>query len=454
MTHLAQLVKTLSDVQLPVEYWDVRIEDTFETNIQLLNGEVVTCSSSPSVGAFIRVRKEGFWFYESTTDLSQLKSTLENLSRKSVHNVVQSGKFEPAPAKLYSAIHSAEAKFSAVPLERKLQLCQHYDRLLADQRNVKTRIIRYKDVYKVKSFLNSVGTQFEYDFNQGGATGVFVLKEQERLFEDVARIYASKFEDLKGKEGVFKSAVDEGQLFLNAPAIDPGKYKVILDSECTGVFTHESFGHKSEADGMVGNAEALQEWKLGKKIASDNLTIVDYGAHAGTSGYCPIDDEGTPARKNYLIKNGILTGRLHSRDTAGHLNEEPTGNARALNFEFEPIVRMTSTYIEPGSESIHEILPRMQGAILVEGVRHGSGLSTFTIAPTRGYRIGANGSKEPVRLTVISGSVFETLKNIEAVSSDFHLHNSAIGGCGKMDQAPLPVADGGPFVVVSEMQVS
>ncbi len=199
---------------------------------------------------------------------------------------------------------------------------------------------------------------------------------------------------------------------------------------------------------------ALKEWEIGKKIGSECLTIVDFGGLERTSGYCPIDDEGTYAQKNYLIKSGILTGRLHSLETAVQLDERPTGNSRAMSFEWEPIVRMTSTYIEPGREPVAKILERCEGALLVQGIKHGSGLSTFTIAPYRGYLIGANGKRDPVRLTVISGSVFETLRNAEAVSSDFQLHSSAVGGCGKMEQWPLPVSDGGPFVLVKEMQVS
>jgi len=448
------LLKDLSDLKLPVEYWDVRIEDTFEANLHVINGEVVTCSSSPSVGAFVRVRKNGFWLYESTTNLNHLRSTLEKLSRQSVKNVGARHPFNPAEPNSFVAITASNTNFSAVPLERKLQLVQHYDLLLANMENVANRTVRYKDVYRIKSFLNSVGTQFEFDFNQGGLACVFTLKDQDHLFEDMMRLYGTKFDELEDHDSALRASVEESRRFLHAPAIQPGKYKVILDPEVTGVFTHESFGHKSEADFMLGNAKALEEWKLGKKIGSDNLTIVDYGVQPGTSGHCPIDDDGTPAQKNYLIKNGVLAGRLHSRETAGRLGEKPTGNSRAINFEFEPIVRMTATYIEPGNEPISAMLPRLQGAILVEGVRHGSGLSTFTIAPTRGYRIGANGSKDPVRLTVLSGSVFETLQNIEAVSSDFHLHSSAIGGCGKMEQWPLPVADGGPYVVVSGMQVS
>lgn len=452
MSYIKKLLSDLSGLKLNCEYWDVRIEDSFATAVDIVDGEITTCTSSPSLGAFLRVKKDGFWLYESTTELDQLKTSLEKLSQKSTP-VKSKQNYRPQRQEPYFNIASSSTKFSSIPLEEKLNLVKKYSEVLRSNKKASSTDVRYRDIYKVKSFLNSVGTQFEFDFNSAGVRYYYTLSENGQIFQDGSSIYGSHFPLLINQESKLKQSMAESEKFLHAPSVTPGKYKVLLDSEVTGVFTHESFGHKSEADFMLGNPEALAEWKLGSKIAADNLTIVDYGGHAGTSGYCPIDDDGTPAQKNYLIKDGVLTGRLHSFETATELDEKPTGNSRAMNFEFEPIVRMTSTYIEPGTESLDSILKRSEGALLVEGVKHGSGLSTFTIAPTRGYKIGPNGKREPVRLAVISGSVFDTLKNIEAISSDFHLHSSAIGGCGKMEQWPLPVSDGGPYVLINEMQV-
>jgi TldD protein len=205
---------------------------------------------------------------------------------------------------------------------------------------------------------------------------------------------------------------------------------------------------------MMGDPEATKEWKLGSIIGSSCLSIVDYGTHDNTSGYCPIDDEGTLTEKTYLIKDGILTGRLHSTHTANVLEEKATGNARAINFEYEPIVRMTSTYIEGGATSFHELLKQAEGGIYIQNYKHGSGSSTFTIAPIRAYKICDGKLAVPVRVSVISGSVFETLKKIAVCGEDFSLKSSAFGGCGKMEQAPLPVAFGGPSILISEMQIS
>ncbi len=454
MAQLAALKAQLSGLKLPVEYWDVRIEDTFETVIAITDGEITTCSASPSLGAFVRVRKGGFWFYESTTDIAKLRETVERLANQKVPGATSTIPYSAKKENSYYALNAIDSRFSAVPLADKINLLKGVGEIAKSHPKAASVILHYKDVYKVKSFLNSVGTEYEYDFNQGTFYVRYTLKDGENLFQDRFSGYASKFGDLKSYESEILPAMKESERFLTAPAITPGKYSVLMDSEVAGVFTHESFGHKSEADFMVGNPDSLAEWKLGKKIAAECLSIVDYGLHPNTSGWCPIDDDGTPAKKNYLIKDGVLTGRLHSRETAAELKEEPTGNSRAMNFEWEPIVRMTSTYIEAGKESIDEILKRSEGAILLEGYKHGSGLSTFTVAPSRGYRIGKNGTREPVRVTVLSGSVFETLANVEAVSKEFVLHSNAIGGCGKNSQWPLPVADGGPYVLVKNMQVS
>ena len=204
---------------------------------------------------------------------------------------------------------------------------------------------------------------------------------------------------------------------------------------------------------MLGDERMKDAWQIGTKVAAANVSIVDEGLTPDITGYHPIDDEGVPSQKTYLIKDGILQGRLHSLTTAAELGEAPTGNARAMNFEFEPIVRMTNTYIEPGNQSFDEMIRGIDQAIYLEGVKHGSGLSTFTIAPLRAYWIRNGKIADPVKVSVVSGTVFETLMQIEGLSDGVTIHSSAFGGCGKNDQFPLEISDGGPAIVVSKMQV-
>lgn len=434
---------------------DVRIERTQSSGFYFKNGELISATERPVLGAFIRIHHHGSWFYSSTTAVTNLTAEINKLIEQANAGKKSSNTYVvPENNGAHHLINKSADAFSKIPLETKVKLGESYLPLISKIENLKESNIRYTDIYKEKFYKSSVGTEFSYDFNQAGFGFSGTLKKGEELFDDGFRKYVSKFSDLSSLHNEVLDYFTEAQRFLEAKSITPGKYKVVLSPEITGVFTHESFGHKSEADFMMGDPEATKEWKLGSTIGASCLSIVDTGVHDNTSGYCPIDDEGTLAKKTYLIKDGVLTGRLHSTHTANVLEEAPTGNARALNFEYEPIVRMTSTYIEGGNVPFNDLLKQAEGGVYFYNFKHGSGGSTFTIAPVRAYMIRGGKLAEPVRVSVLSGSVFETLKLIEACGDDFHLESSAFGGCGKMEQSPLPVADGGPSILVNGMQVS
>jgi TldD protein len=453
--NLKEILDQLDLKKFKAHFVDVRIERTHSSGYLYQNGELTGATERPVTGAFIRIFENGAWFYSSTTSVLDLAGEINKLITQANSSLKGSLDYKlPANNGIHHLINKSSDAFSKIKMEEKIKLGEIYLPLIKQIPNLKESRIRYTDLYKEKFYKSSVGTEFSYDFNQAGFAFSGILKKDDQLFEDGFRKYTSQFKNFFQMEKEILSYFEEAQKFLSAKDITPGKYKVVLSPEITGVFTHESFGHKSEADFMMGDPEATKEWKLGSVIGASCLSIVDTGVHENTSGYCPIDDEGTLAKKTYLIKEGVLTGRLHSTYTANVLEEAPTGNARALNFEYEPIVRMTSTYIEGGKTPLKELLKKAEGGVYFYNFKHGSGGSTFTIAPVRAYMIRNGELAEPVRVSVLSGSVFETLKMIEACADDFHLESSAFGGCGKMEQAPLPVADGGPSILVSEMQVS
>ncbi|MBC7713698.1 MAG: TldD/PmbA family protein [Rhizobacter sp.] len=441
--------------KFPCLFVDVRIERTQSSGIGFQNGELIGATERPVLGAFIRIHHHGAWYYCSTTAVTNLNAEIEKLIDQADNSKKSSNTYDvPGNNGTHHLINKAAQAFSNISLETKVKMCETYLPLIQKIANLQDSTVRYTDLYKEKFYKSSVGTEFSYDFNQAGFAFSATLKKDSDLFADSFRKYATDFKEFSGMEKDILAYYTEAQRFLGAETVVPGKYKVVLSPEITGVFTHESFGHKSEADFMMGDPEATKEWKLGSMIGSSCLSIVDTGVHENTSGYCPIDDEGTLAQRNYLIKDGVLSGRLHSTHTANVLEEKPTGNARAMNFEFEPIVRMTSTYIEGGKTPFKELLKQAEGGVYFYNFKHGTGGSTFTIAPTRAYRIKNGELAEPVKVAVLSGSVFETLKLIEACGDDFELHNSAFGGCGKMEQSPLPVADGGPSILINGMQIS
>lgn len=452
-----KLLKFLEKVNLKtlgVDFIDVRIEWTQETVISFQNFELYECVQSPSLGAFVRVFHKGNWSYFSTTDLEAIEKSILDFSSTCKSKKLGSVCYLPPKKQDHFFKYATKNQdFSMVSVKDKKELVLTYVNALRSFSNMKNSIVRYGDSFKRKAYKASNGNEFEFDMTKGSVSCRGTLVDGEKSFLDKMAIYSDNFGGLKGKEQSFVDYFTEAHKFIHAPAISPGKYKVLLSPEVTGVFTHESFGHKSEADFLIADPEAAKNWVIGQSVASPVVSIVDCGLHEGTSGYVPVDDEAQHAKKNYLIKNGVLSGRLHSQETATILKEEPTGNARAKDFTFEPIVRMTSTYIEPGIETKEDLIAKCSEGLFIDGVKHGMGGSTFTIAPLRAYKITNGKITDPVKVTVISGSLFKTLNDIEAVANDFVLESSHFGGCGKMEQWPLPVADGGPTILVNEMQV-
>jgi TldD protein len=235
----------------------------------------------------------------------------------------------------------------------------------------------------------------------------------------------------------------------------PGTYPVVVDRDVVGLVLHEALGHATEGD-IVATGGSVLMGKLGTRIASDTVTIIDEGVVEG-GYYYPYDDEGAEKGKTALVEKGILTGYLTDRRSAKKLDTEPTGNGRSQDFENFPIVRQTNYYMEPGDHSLDELIEGVDLGILVQGkgmrggqVETGMGTFTFGVGPSRMIRNGE--AQELVRGVVISGSVLEVLKTVDAIGDDFKVRTSAFGGCGKNAQQ-VKTGMGGPSIRARRMTV-
>jgi len=437
-------------------YADVRIEDVFETKVTYKNNDLEQQKVKKYKGAFIRVFDGQRWYYGATTELDQIQNELDALSKMATpmddiesHPIVKN--FEVHNKK---SIMFENNSVENISVDEKKELLKSYFPIF-DIEEIVQRNYMYVDKRVVKSFYSSKGSDLVFDNQTVGirAGCEFVIGE-EKGRESFTKAF-TEFEPLKSLKPFFEEQLaTQLDYVTNAVNVESGEYTVVLSPMATGVFTHESFGHKSESDFMIGDENMKKEWELGKKVGSDQLSIIDEGDIPGTSGYTPYDDEGVKKTKTYLIKDGVLTGRLHSEMTAGYLGEEATGNARAMNFNYEPIVRMTNTYIGAGDLTFDELIAPIENGFYLKKSTHGSGMSTFTIAIGRAWRIKDGKIAEPVKVNVVSGTIFETLFNIDALTKDVEILSFVGGGCGKMEQFPLPVGFGGPYVRVKEITVS
>lgn len=436
-------------------YADVRIEDRFTTEVSFFNGSLKESKERREVRAFLRVYDGKMWYYSSTTDTEHIREALDELYSVAIPDadiekdpVVK--RFEINKDHLESF---KENSVRNIPISEKTELIRAFLPILSSDPCMSMPMGKYLDRNSLYKFYSSLGADICYDYQTCGIVLFCSMVENEKKLSAMWQHGDTDFRNLRGLFAEAEDAFKEQAEFMrNSVPVEAGDYPVVLSPLAAGIFAHESFGHKSESDFMISDESMKDEWQIGKQAGAPILTISEWGELPGT-GYTPYDDEGTRARKNYLIKDGILAGRLHSALTSAVLDEDVTGNARAVDCTFEPIVRMTTTYIEAGRDSFEQLIAPIKKGYYIKTVMHGSGMSTFTIAPSVSYEIVDGKLGRPVQISVISGNVFETLGLIDGLSDKVEMKSFVSGGCGKMEQYPLPVGFGGPYVRVSRMKV-
>lgn len=229
----------------------------------------------------------------------------------------------------------------------------------------------------------------------------------------------------------------------HAVAARGGRQTVVLAPELAGMLAHEAMGHPCEADAVLGGA--VTAGLLGQPVASELVSMMDV-AHTwqGQEALQPVyvDDEGTPARDVLMIDRGVLSGFMHSRETAARMGQAPTGNARAFSPDDEPLVRMRNTVILPGTSKLQHMIEDVDSGYLLMKTANGQADSTteFMFGVNLAYEINKGKLGPAVRNTTLSGNAIQVLKDVDAVSDDMHW--SCAGYCGK--KQPMVVAMGGP----------
>ncbi len=458
-TLLADVKNLLSDLikryRTQVDYLAIRVEEAEETDILLRGERIETLSEGLSIGGQVRACYKGGWGFASFNQLS----TLEDRLSEAVTAAKLIGDEETLLADIPIIQETCILPLTGtdprqISLSQKKELCDRYGHIL---RSVDPRIttvsVRYNDSTQRILLATSEGTlleqrwvDMEMRFAATARNGETVQTGRETTGSRKA------YEDLAQLDDQVGSAAQRAVNSLDLPPVKGNTYTVVIDPILTGLFVHEAFGHLSEADMTYENPDLLEVMTLGRQFGPRNLQIFDGAAPVGHRGSYFYDDEGTPATTTQLIQDGALVGRLHSRETAGKLGETPTGNARCLNYHYPPIVRMTNTWIEPGDTPVEDLMSETKEGVYARnwlgGMTNGE---MFTFSAGEAWMIRNGKLAEPVRDVTLSGNVFSTLADIEAIGNDFYWDES--GGCGKGGQNGLPVGCGGPSLRVRNVVV-
>ncbi|MGO9379048.1 MAG: TldD/PmbA family protein [Dissulfurispiraceae bacterium] len=441
------------------DYADIFSEHRNSTVIQFEDGRIEKAVSGSVAGIGIRLVSKGKTAYAYSNDFSD--KTLEEIS-DTVRNAMRqsdSGTQRDMTINLkkrYAGVcFDIKRMPSSISMPHKIAVVRKADeaaRKFSDA--VKQVNIVYRDtvqnvrIYSSDGFFsednriyttavaqvisikdNSIQTGYE---TEGGFIGFEIFEK--RPFSDIS-----------------SKAAERAVRMLNARRAPGGRMPVVISSEAGGTMIHEAIGHGLEAD-LAQRGLSVYSGKLGKQVASNVITVIDDATLPYKRGSFSFDDEGTPSRRNVLVREGILEGYMYDKYTAALDGTVSTGNGRRESFENKPIPRMTNTFIAPGQDSPDEVIRSVKRGLLVKKMGGGqvnTVTGDFVFDVQEGYLIEDGQAGDLVRGATLIGSGPEVLKSIDMVGSDLGF---SIGTCGK-DAQGVPVSDAMPTLRIKEIVV-
>jgi len=428
------------------DYIEIHFEESQATGIVYRGERLEEISRARNSGGNIRALVQGSWGFVSFNRLDGLQDKVTLAVEEARLASREAFKLFPTEPVLDTVVPQLKQDATKIPLATKKELLDSYNDIMLSSPKIQSTRINYRDARRQRIFANSEGSYIEQAKTDLSLRLTAIAREDNEIQQ--AGISLGSTGEFSAVEGLHEQAREiarRAAALLSAPQVKGGEYTVILDPILAGVFAHEAFGHLSESDHVYQNENLRKIMVLGKRFGGKHLNIIDDPTIPALRGSYKYDDEGTSARKTYLIREGILEGRLHSRETAAKMEERATGNARAINYLFPPIVRMSNTFIEPGSVSFEEMLGGIEEGIYVKDWYGGvTSLEMFTFSAGEAYMIRQGSLSELLRPVVLTGNVFTTLQNIDAIGNDLEMNQG--GGCGKGGQSPLPVSNGSPHI--------
>lgn len=442
--------------ELGAEYVEIRVQNVQNTLISIRDVNVEAITRALEGGAAIRVLVNGAWGFSTTSELSE--NALLNAATSAFKMAKAASLNIREPIKL-APIKTVEDKvgvsFKIDP--RNVDVDEKVRNLLDISKNcfsfdnrIKSVTIKYADIVTDQILATNEGTYIEqlkmfvwnYCWVTGKSNGILASARDEIGAHGYELFETNSPERIA--ERVSKKVVQQ----FNAKTPRRGQFPAVFGTNVVGVLAHEALGHICEADLTLAGSAILG--RFGEKIASDIVTIKDSALIEEGFGYLVYDDEGVKGQETTLIKNGVLVGLMHNRETAAKMNMQPTGNARAQDFRNPPLIRMRNTYFEVGDYNFEELLEGIKFGYYLESFRGGQANldGTFTIGIQSAFEIVNGELGSPVRNIGISGNTLETLMEVEAIGKDFGLE---MGRCGKGQY--MFQSSGGPPVRVRRILI-
>jgi len=439
------------------EFAEVYVEDKTSSSAHLDDGRVEQVTSGRDRGAGIRVVIGDTTGFAHTADLSLagLRAAAEAASA-AARGGGGGAKVVALTERRVTPVNVIETYPDTITKATKVALLQRAD---AAARAAGTAIAQvsagYGDSRKRILVANSDGlfatddqvrTMFRVTAVASGDTGM------QTGYESIGHTIGFELFSRYDVEEVARAAATRALTKLKARPAPSGSLPVVIRAGSGGVLFHEACGHGLEAD-LVGKGASVYKGRVGEQVASPLVTLIDDGTMSTEWGAITIDDEGHPAQRNVLIRDGVLTDYMWDFLRARKDGRPQSGNGRRQSYQHLPMVRMTNTFVTNGTEDPSELIRDTPNGVYVAQLGGGSvntATGDFVFGMTEAYLIENGEITEPLREGNLIGNGPQVLKDIDRLANDFAMGNP--GTCGKDGQG-VPVGDGQPTLRVKALTI-
>ena len=443
--------------QSGAQYCDARAEQQEQKSAIIEKNSIEHIKINDDKGIGIRIIKDNVWKFCSITNpetFEQIKDIIDNSIKINKNNEKTKIKLYPNPAKKsqvnYLVIKKPE-------LEDIIEIGLEADKIISDTPKIIKSIVNPWFTINSKYFVNTEGSEIIQNFTDT-VMDMVATAHDSGITQSVNITEGGRggLEQLTNKNKIQQSAKEialkASQLTLAKPVKEENA-TVVMNPDFVSLLTHEILGHPSEADRVLGKemAWAGGAWwknKLGEKIGSENLNVFDDPTIKESLGWYQFDDEGIETRKTHLVEKGVLKNHMQNRETSIDFDSPPTGNMRATNYRFMPLIRMACTCIDNGDRDVNEIIKDVKHGYLISNMKIPSidmKRYNWSISCQYAQRIENGEITDLLRDVIVMGTAPKFFESIDACGNDFTVR--PITNCGKGDpMQSIIMGNGGPTI--------
>ena len=443
--------------QKNVQYSDVRADQQIKKSALIENKDIEHIKNNENKGVGVRLIKNGTWSFCSITNpnsFDEIKNILDNTIKNSDYRNIKNKKI-----KLHSnPVNKKEINFPVLKktdIEELIKIGFECNKIISSTPKIIKSITHASYTTNSKYFVNSEGSEILQNFtdiimemvataHESGQTQSVNITEGGR---GGLELITNKIQQ-SAKE-ISKKASE----LIYAKPVKEEKATVVMNPDFVSLLTHEILGHPSEADRVLGKemAWAGGAWwkgKIGEKIGSEKLNVFDDPTIKESLGWYYFDDEGVETKKTTLVEKGVLKNHMQNRETSEIFNTMPTGNMRATDYRFMPLIRMACTCIGNGDQNVNEIIKDVKNGYYISNMKVPSidmNRYNWNISCQYAQKIENGEITDLLRDVIVMGTAPEFFNSIDACGNDFTVR--PITNCGKGDpMQSMMMGNGGPTI--------